>query len=86
MSYSLYVVHMSFLLFLRAAMIDGPPWRVELWTILLAILITGVVAAYAGVVWFLTESRTAQVRRFVANRLFHSGRTVERQPLSGAHA
>ena len=86
MSYSLYVVHMSFLLFLRAAMIDGSPWRVELWTILLSALITGVVAAYAGAVWFLAESRTAQVRRFVANRLLHSRRTVERQPLSGAHA
>jgi peptidoglycan/LPS O-acetylase OafA/YrhL len=67
-SYTLYVVHMSFLIFLRAWILDGRPWSVGAGTVGLAAIITLVVLAYAAAVWFLAEARTDRVRHFVAAR------------------
>ena len=85
MSYSMYVVHMSFLLFLRAVIVKGQPWHVEWRTVLFTTLLAAATVAYAGLVWFVAESRTDQVRRFFSKRLFHS-RQAEQRPFSPAHA
>jgi peptidoglycan/LPS O-acetylase OafA/YrhL len=68
-SYTLYVAHMSLLVFLRAATLPGRPWVPTPQTIAAAAPVFGAVLAYAGALWWLTEARTDQVRAFVAGRL-----------------
>ena len=69
LSYSLYVVHMPLLVFLRALIIDGRPWEFNLTTGIAALLLAVLIVAYAAIVWYLFESRTGRVREFVTDQL-----------------
>lgn len=65
MSYSLYVVHLPLLVFLRAWVVPGEPWTPSLSSIGGGCAIALLALTYAwGVAW-LTESRTAAIRRVV---------------------
>jgi len=66
MSYTLYVVHLPFLVFLRSALVPDTPWPPTPAPILVGVGIAGVALAYAWVVAALTESQTARVRRSIA--------------------
>lgn len=61
-SYTLYVVHMPLLTFLRAALTRPEPWSPDAMSVALGGVIVMVVLAYAILVWYVTEARTAVVR------------------------
>jgi peptidoglycan/LPS O-acetylase OafA/YrhL len=69
LSYSLYVVHMPLLVFLRALSIEGRPWELSLATGVAAVLLAVTIVAYAAIVWYLFESRTGRVREFATEQL-----------------
>lgn len=68
LSYTLYVVHVPFLLFLRAAFVRTPldPGLASM-PVLLSIL--GLGLSYASAVWWATEARTDQVRGTIGRAL-----------------
>ncbi|MBS1817559.1 MAG: acyltransferase [Acidobacteria bacterium] len=68
-SYTLYVVHMPLLIFLRAALNPGPQWRVSAGSVVAALALCVGLVAYAALAWFAFESRTTTVRDWVARAL-----------------
>lgn len=64
-SYTLYVVHMPLLIFLRAALIPGQPWQPDLLTIGFALLLFCISLIYAYGVASIAEFKTPQIRQFV---------------------
>lgn len=64
-SYTLYVVHMPLLVFLRAWWIPDRPWSPSAYSLLAAAGLTALSIAYANVVARLTEANTAGARRLV---------------------
>lgn len=68
-SYTLYVVHLTFLVFLRAALVKGAPWTVTLGTTVAAAALCAVAIGYAAFMWWVAEARTATVREFVSDWL-----------------
>jgi peptidoglycan/LPS O-acetylase OafA/YrhL len=62
LSYTLYVVHMPFLTFLRAALIPAEPWGPSALAVATGAVITAAAVAYAMLIWFCTEARTDVVR------------------------
>jgi peptidoglycan/LPS O-acetylase OafA/YrhL len=68
-SYTLYVVHMPLLIFLRAMLNDGRPWGFGLSTVLAALLLFAATLLYASVVWYLFEARTNTIRELVSQSL-----------------
>lgn len=69
LSYSLYVVHMPLLVFLRALIVEGRPWELSFATAVAAVLLAVTIVAYAAVVWYFVESRTGRVRDLVTEQL-----------------
>jgi peptidoglycan/LPS O-acetylase OafA/YrhL len=69
MSYTLYVVHMSVLVFLRAVLLPGAPWFPDAFHMAAAALLGLMVLAYAAAVARLTEKHTDAVRALVWQRL-----------------
>jgi peptidoglycan/LPS O-acetylase OafA/YrhL len=67
-SYTLYVAHMPFLIFVRAFLNSGRPWSPGFGTWIAAGLLFAATVSYASVVWFLFESRTSAVRELAAQR------------------
>jgi peptidoglycan/LPS O-acetylase OafA/YrhL len=68
-SFTLYVVHMPLLVFVRAWLIDGRPWQPTALTLTASGLITIVVIGYAYVISRLTEVHTDRIRRAVMSRM-----------------
>ncbi len=64
-SYTLYVVHMPFLIFLRAALISDRPWQPTPQSLCNAVLLCLACIAYAFFVAYLTELKTSQVRQYL---------------------
>jgi peptidoglycan/LPS O-acetylase OafA/YrhL len=67
-SYTLYLVHLPFLVFLRAAFSSTVPWRPDAPHLGLGLVIGLAVLSYALVVASLTEARTEQLRHWVGSR------------------
>lgn len=64
-SFTLYVVHLPLLVFLRALINAGSPWRPTFETMSLAVVLGGVTLAYAATVAAFSEIHTDRMRRFV---------------------
>jgi peptidoglycan/LPS O-acetylase OafA/YrhL len=77
-SFTLYVVHMPALVFLRAALVPGEPWRPDIVHVVAAGLLTAAMIAYAAGVAYLTEARTDRVRAAVTAWF----KSVRRVPIS----
>lgn len=71
-SFSLYIVHLPLLLFLRAALTDAKPLTPNAFAVSLAIAITFIVIAYATLIAYVTEARTNIVRKAALVRLHFS--------------
>lgn len=69
LSYTLYVVHMPLLIFLRAAIVPGRPWTPDPYEVGLATLLAAALFVYAWTVASLTENKTSQVRSWVLRQL-----------------
>ena len=67
-SYTLYVVHLPLLVFLRAAFVPGAPWSPTALTMLWALLLTLLGVGYAAVVAQFTEHKTDVVRNFLLGK------------------
>ena len=67
-SYTLYIVHMPFLIFLRAFLTQGPQWGMGPATALGAVAAFAATLAYAAAIWYGFEGRTARVRAAVGQR------------------
>jgi hypothetical protein len=63
-SFTLYVFHMSLLIFLRAALFDGAPWTPSATHAGATTVIFFTAVAYSAFMWWLAEARTDSVRRF----------------------
>lgn len=63
-SFTLYVFHMSLLIFLRAAWLEGSPWTPSAAHAGIAALIFVIAVGYSSLMWWLAEARTDRVRRF----------------------
>jgi peptidoglycan/LPS O-acetylase OafA/YrhL len=68
-SYTLYLVHLPLLVFLRAAFVREVPWRVNLGNIGWTIAISLGCVAYAYLISQFTEAKTNAVRNYVMARL-----------------
>jgi peptidoglycan/LPS O-acetylase OafA/YrhL len=66
-SFTLYVVHMPLLVFLRAALVPGRPWSPDMLHIGFAGGLTILMLAYAWLIAQVTEARTDVVRRWVSD-------------------
>jgi peptidoglycan/LPS O-acetylase OafA/YrhL len=62
-SYSLYLTHLPFLVFLRAWLIPGRPWTPSLLTVAYAATLTAACIVFATLFAAATEQHTAIVRR-----------------------
>ena len=68
-SYTLYLVHLPILIFLRAAFGRGGPWILNGGNLTLALIILLLVFGYALAVASVTESHTDQLRQWVLRRI-----------------
>jgi peptidoglycan/LPS O-acetylase OafA/YrhL len=68
-SYTLYVVHMPLLIFLRAFVNDGRQWDFAPWTVIAALVLFVATLGYASAIWYLFEARTNTVRELVSARV-----------------
>ena len=64
-SYTVYIVHLPLLVFLRAWLVRGAPWQPDLRHAAAACAIFGLTVGYAFVVARFTEQRTGLVRQAV---------------------
>jgi peptidoglycan/LPS O-acetylase OafA/YrhL len=76
LSFTLYVFHMSLLIFLRAVFVKGAPWAPTAGNAGLAALIFFTAVAYSALMWYMAEARTDGVRQFFLRR-------AARHPLLG---
>lgn len=67
-SYTLYVVHMPVLIFLRAAINPGPSWSPSPATMLAEAALTVAMVGYAVAVWFVAERQTDRIRAAIGAR------------------
>lgn len=70
-SYTLYVVHLPFLIFLRTLLGRIPRWQPDLSHAVLGVALAGFVLTYAIMISRVTEARTEAVRRFFLPRKVH---------------
>jgi len=68
-SFTLYVVHLPILMFIRAWLVPGRPWEPTVGKILAALLIGLGVLAVSGVIARLTEFHTVAAKRWIDSRL-----------------
>jgi peptidoglycan/LPS O-acetylase OafA/YrhL len=68
-SFTLYVVHLPMLMFVRAWLVPGRPWEPTFGNILTALLIGLCVFAVSGIIARLTEFHTADAKRWIDGRL-----------------
>lgn len=73
MSYTLYVVHMPLLVFLRAAILPNEPWTLGAVSLTEGVLLSLLSFAYAWVIAQLTEKHTARVRALIGGLWQRSG-------------
>jgi peptidoglycan/LPS O-acetylase OafA/YrhL len=78
-SYSLYLVHTPFLIFLRALLIKGERWPFDLEHLLYGALIFAAVLVYAWLVAELTEKHTNKVRKWLLQSLKGEGQLGAKQ-------
>lgn len=64
-SYTLYLVHVPLLCFIRACLIKDRPWEPDIFHLFLALLIVTFVFLYSVVVYHFTEAKTENVKKFV---------------------
>ncbi|WP_375512369.1 acyltransferase family protein [uncultured Nostoc sp.] len=64
-SYTLYLVHMPILCFIRACVIGDRPWEPDILHILLALIIVVFVFLYAVVIAHFTEAKTDNLRNLI---------------------
>jgi peptidoglycan/LPS O-acetylase OafA/YrhL len=67
-SYTVYVVHMPFLIFVRALLNDGPQWSFDAGTAMRASAVFAATLAYATVAWYCFEARTPIIRNAASQR------------------
>jgi peptidoglycan/LPS O-acetylase OafA/YrhL len=77
MSYTLYVIHMALLVFLRAALLPNAPWSPDAFHMAAGAALVCLSLAYAAGVARLTERHTDAVRAFVWQRLRPRVRAAE---------
>ncbi len=69
MSYTLYLCHLPFLVFLHAWLIgSGPLWDSDVAGFLKLAAVLAVCLAYVGLVWWLFEARTEALRKWLKTR------------------
>jgi peptidoglycan/LPS O-acetylase OafA/YrhL len=68
-SYTLYVVHIPLLVFLRALLISNKPWNADPFHLGVAGIISVIAFGYTFLLSRLTEARTDSIRRRVMNAL-----------------
>jgi peptidoglycan/LPS O-acetylase OafA/YrhL len=68
-SYSLYVLHFPFLLFLRSWLVPAQKWQPDLIHLFYAVMIGGAALAFAWLVSTFTESKTRVVRNWLKNAM-----------------
>ncbi|MCC5598450.1 acyltransferase family protein [Nostoc favosum] len=64
-SYTLYLVHMPILCFIRACVIGDRPWEPDILHLLLALIIVAFVFLYAVVIAHFTEAKTDKFRKLI---------------------
>jgi peptidoglycan/LPS O-acetylase OafA/YrhL len=64
-SYTLYLVHLPILCFIRACIIGDRPWEPDVFHVLLALGIVTFVFLYAVVIYYFTEAKTDKLRNFI---------------------
>jgi peptidoglycan/LPS O-acetylase OafA/YrhL len=68
-SYTLYLTHMPLLLFIRAFFATQPRWQPDMLHLVYGCAIALGVSAYSYAIYWLTESRTGQVRAYLSRAL-----------------
>jgi peptidoglycan/LPS O-acetylase OafA/YrhL len=71
-SYSLYLAHTPFLVFMTALLAHDSRWQVDARHLLLAGGILAAAVSYSWLLGFCTEFRTDEVREWIASRLFRA--------------
>lgn len=66
-SYTLYLVHMPILCFIRACVIGDRPWPPDIFHMLLAMIIITFVFLYAVVIYHFTEAKTDKLKKFITS-------------------
>ncbi|MBD2449566.1 acyltransferase [Nostoc sp. FACHB-152] len=64
-SYTLYLVHLPILCFIRACIIGDRPWEPDVFHVLLALGIVAFVFLYAVVIYYFTEAKTDKLRKLI---------------------
>ncbi|MDZ8225466.1 acyltransferase [Nostoc sp. ChiVER01] len=72
-SYTLYLVHMPILCFIRACVISDRPWEPDILHIFLALIIVVFVFLYAVVIAHFTESKTGKLRNLIMSWIKNRG-------------
>jgi peptidoglycan/LPS O-acetylase OafA/YrhL len=85
-SYTLYVVHLPLLIFVRAALVPDTPWTPDPVHAALGAAVVAACAVYAWGVARMTEAKTDRVRKFVQGRLAAARRWVSARPRALADA
>ncbi|MEH2385224.1 MAG: acyltransferase family protein [Nostoc sp.] len=64
-SYTLYLVHMPILCFIRACIIDDRPWQPDIFHLFLGLIVAIFVFLYAVVIAHFTEAKTDRFRNLI---------------------
>jgi len=72
-SYTLYVLHFPFLLFLRAAILSGSRWQPDAVHVFYGLGIGAIVLAFCWLIARFTEHRTGEARRYLMKALHLGG-------------
>ncbi|MEH1931368.1 acyltransferase family protein [Nostoc sp.] len=64
-SYTLYLVHMAILCFIRACIIDDRPWQPDIFHLFLGLIVAVFVFLYAVVIAHFTEAKTDRFRNLI---------------------
>ena len=64
-SYTLYLVHMPILCFIRACIIDDRPWQPDIFHLFLGLIVAVFVFLYAAVIAHFTEAKTDRFRNLI---------------------
>lgn len=68
-SYSLYLVHLPVLVFLRNVLVANQRWTLDLSSVICALVLMMLCLLYAYLFSRVTEAKTGQIRRFVTKKL-----------------
>jgi peptidoglycan/LPS O-acetylase OafA/YrhL len=85
-SYTLYVSHMPLLVFLRAALVPGEPWRADAVHMGYAGVLTAITVTYAIILSRLTEAHTDRIRTALLRSTDAVRLRAGRLSVLGAHA